>query len=161
VLEHLPNPRETLTEIRRILRPGGKLAVSVPNFSSIQARWAKAAWFHLDLPRHLFHFPLPALRQLLEDCGFECTSEHHFSLRQNPFGWVQSWLNRRPGLPRNGLYRLLKRGNSGHAELFDRSTRFKLLAGYYLGMPFAIVGSIAAAALRCGATVCVMAKSRA
>ncbi len=160
VLEHLANPRETLLEIRRILRPGGRLAVSVPNFSSLQARWAGAAWFQLDLPRHLFHFPLPALRQLMDGCGFDCVSEHHFSLRQNPFGWVQSWLNRRSQLPRNGLYRLLKRANSGNSALFDRTTRFKLLAAYYLGMPPAIVGSIAAAALRSGATVCVMAKSR-
>jgi hypothetical protein len=63
-------------------------------------------------------------------------------------------------LPRNGLYRLLKRANSGHSALFDRATRIKLLAAYYLGMPPAIVGSIAAAALRRGATVCVMARSR-
>ena len=67
-----------------------RLIVAVPNFSSWQARWAGAAWFHLDLPRHLFHFPLPALRRLLEECGLACRSEHHFSLRQNPFGCALS-----------------------------------------------------------------------
>ena len=109
VLEHLHDPKAALLEARRILRPGGRLVVAVPNFSSLQARWAGAAWFHLDLPRHLWHFPLAALRRLLSDCGFEVRSEHHFSLRQNPFGWLQSALNRVPGLPRNGLYTLLQR----------------------------------------------------
>ena len=71
VLEHLHDPKGALLEARRILRPGGRLVVAVPNFSSLQARWAGAAWFHLDLPRHLWHFPLAALRRLLADCGFE------------------------------------------------------------------------------------------
>jgi len=45
--------------------------------------------------------------------------------------------------------------------MFDRTTRLKLLSAYYLGMPFSIIASIVAAGLRRGATVCVMAKSRA
>ena len=109
VLEHLEQPRETLDEVRRILRPGGRLVVAVPNFASRQAEWSGAAWFHLDLPRHLYHFPLAALRRLLDETGFEPISDHHFSLRQNPFGWVQSALNRVAWLPHNGLYTLLHR----------------------------------------------------
>ena len=94
VLEHVLDPRGTFREIHRILKPGGRLIVAVPNYSSLQARWSDAAWFHLDLPRHLFHFPLEGLRRLLVDTGFTPRSEHHFSLRQNPFGWVQSALNK-------------------------------------------------------------------
>ncbi len=153
VLEHLPDPRGTLLEIRRILRPGGRLVVSVPNFSSYQARWAGAAWFHLDLPRHLYHFPLPALRRLLESCGFACRSEHHFSFRQNPFGWLQSLLNKNRSLPRNGLYRMLKRRNDATNKLFKPSTRFWFRLAYFLGMPVAITVSVLAALLRNGATV--------
>ena len=39
VLEHLRDPRATLAEVRRIVRPGGRLIVSVPNFGSFQAWW--------------------------------------------------------------------------------------------------------------------------
>lgn len=160
VLEHLPDPREVLLETRRILKPGGVLVVAVPNFSSLQARWAGPAWFHLDLPRHLYHFPLPALKSLLEDCGFDCRGEHHFSLRQNPFGWVQSALNRLPGLPRNGLYTLLQQRFSGRERLFSTWLRLLLLAAFWLGMPFALLLSIVTAIIRSGATVHVVATKR-
>ena len=91
VVEHLPDPRETLASVRRILKPGGRLGVAVPNFSSLQARLTGSAWFHLDLPRHLYQFPLSGLNQLLERSGFEVSPAHHFSLRQNPFGWIHIW----------------------------------------------------------------------
>lgn len=43
VLEHLDDACGTLLEIHRILRPGGRRIVAVPNFSSAQARWSGAA----------------------------------------------------------------------------------------------------------------------
>lgn len=160
VFEHLPDPRGTIAEIGRLLKPGAKVVIAVPNFSSLQARWTGAGWFHLDPPRHLFHFPVAALRRLLEGNGFSCVSEHHFSLRQNPFGWVQSVLNRFPSLPRNGLYVLLHR--SGSAEKpFTRPMRWLFRAAFVLGMPVAIVLSVLAAAARQGATVTVIAKAQA
>jgi SAM-dependent methyltransferase len=158
VLEHLPDPRGTLLECRRILRPGGKVVVALPNFSSLQARWAGAAWFHLDLPRHLFHFPQSALERLLEDCGYECVSRHHFSLRQNPFGWVQSALNRSRTLPRNGLYTLLQ-PRAGTVSRWPPSVHRQLRLAYWLGMPPALALSLLTTVLRQGATVTVVATS--
>lgn len=159
VLEHLAEPRGTIEECRRILKSGGRLVVAVPNFSSLQARWAGAAWFHLDLPRHLFHFPLAALERLLEDCGFACRSRHHFSLRQNPFGWVQSALNRSRRFARNGLYELLQ-PRSAAALTLGAGERRALRLVYWLGMPPAVALSALAALLRRGATVHVVAQVR-
>ena len=161
VLEHLPDPRGTLAEARRILRPGGKLIVAVPNFASLQARWSGPAWFHLDLPRHLFHFPVSALRRLVAEAGFEIGSEHHFSLRQNPFGWIQSALNRRTSLPRNGLYALLHRhGPGAQGPAFDRATRLRLWAALVLLSPFALAAALVETWLRSGATVHLVATRR-
>jgi len=158
VLEHVAQPRETLDEVRRILRPGGRLVVAVPNFASRQADWSGAAWFHLDLPRHLYQFPLAALRRLLEEAGFEPISDHHFSVRQNPFGWVQSALNRVAWLPRNGLYTLLQRRAPRQPTPFDLRTRAILFAAFALLTPAALVASVRDAVQASGATVHVVAR---
>lgn len=156
VLEHIPHPRATLREVHRILKPGGVLIVAVPNFSSWQARWTGPAWFHLDPPRHLFHFPLSGLKQLLESVGFHCSTEHHFSLRQNPFGWIQSVLNLCHWLPRNGLYVILHRAH-GSMRPFTMWTRIQLWMLCWLLTPFALVLSVIEALFRQGATVHVVA----
>lgn len=160
VLEHLREPDAALAELHRVLRPGARLVVAVPNFSSWQARWAGPAWFHLDPPRHLHHFPLAALRRLVERSGFAIESEHHFSLRQNPFGWIQSAQNRCPGLPRNGLYTLLYRRGAaaGAGAALPARTRRVLWAGLVLGAAPALALAVAEAALRSGATVHVVAR---
>ena len=158
VLEHLPDPRSTLAEVHRVLKPGGRLIVAVPNFESFQARWTRAAWFHLDLPRHLYHFPLSALRLLMERTGFEIDSAHHFSLRQNPFGWIQSLMNLLPSLPRNGLYELLQRRGSGERAPFDPATRLRLWLGLLILTPVGIALTVAGTLLRSGATVHVVSR---
>lgn len=158
VLEHLRDPVGTLREMHRIVRPGGKIVVAVPNLASLQARWAGPAWFHLDLPRHVFHFPLRALRQLLQSRGFELESEHHFSLRQNPFGWIQSSLNRDAALPRNGLYTVLHQRAPGEPPPFDTAMRRRLLwAGAVRALP-ALGMTLVETLLRSGATVHVVAR---
>ncbi|HVJ87536.1 MAG TPA: class I SAM-dependent methyltransferase, partial [Caulifigura sp.] len=156
VFEHVSDPRSCLEEMRRIVKPGGEVVVAVPNFSSPQACVSGPAWFHLDLPRHLFHFPVEALKRLLESTGFEVVSEHHFSLRQNPFGWVQSVLNRLPGLPRNGLYELLH--NHRQRSQFPLAVKLVLWMAFVAGMPLGLAIEVVAAALKRGATVHVVAR---
>ena len=160
VLEHLRDPAASLSAIHRMLKPGGRLVLAVPNFASLQARWAGPAWFHLDLPRHLYHFPLPVLRRLLDRSGFEVVAAHHFSLRQNPFGWIQSWLNRAPGLPRNGLYTLLYERGAGEPAPFDARIRTRLIAGLAVGALPALVLTLVETGLRSGGTVHVVCRRR-
>lgn len=160
VLEHLPDPLGTMVEIHRILKPGGRFVVAVPNFASRQARWAGAGWFHLDIPRHLYQFPLSGLVRMLEQTGFECGRSHHFSLRQNPFGWLQSALNRWTKLPRNSLYVLLHQRPPGQAPPYDARTRFWLRFYYVTGAPFGMLATAVDTILRSGATVHVVARAR-
>lgn len=75
VLEHLPDSFATLEEVHRILRPGGIVAVEVPNFGSIDARIDKSIFCQvLDLPRHLYFFTPQTLQMTLEKTGFEVLS---------------------------------------------------------------------------------------
>ncbi len=70
-LEHTLDPVADLRRVHAALRPGGLVLVSVPNFGCWQPRRLGGAWFHLDLPRHRFHFTAAALTRALEAAGFE------------------------------------------------------------------------------------------
>jgi SAM-dependent methyltransferase len=70
-LEHMRSPRAELTEARRILRPGGRLAIAVPDFGALLRRLCGERWFFLDLPRHLWHFDRRTLPRLASETGFE------------------------------------------------------------------------------------------
>ncbi|HVK03347.1 MAG TPA: class I SAM-dependent methyltransferase [Armatimonadaceae bacterium] len=70
VLEHVPDPRATLADCLRLLHPGGKLLLALPNAASAEAALFGSAWYHLDLPRHLWGFTPRSLTRLLEETGF-------------------------------------------------------------------------------------------
>jgi SAM-dependent methyltransferase len=108
VLEHLPDPERTLHHCARWLVPGGALMLAVPNVASWQARIFRGAWFHLDPPRHLFHFTPASLSDALDAAGFRWTSVAHLSWEQNLYGYLQSLVNAM-GFPRDELYEVLKR----------------------------------------------------
>ncbi len=159
VLEHLRHPEETLAEVARILEPGGRLIIAVPNFGSMQSRWAGADWFHLDLPRHLYHFSDGTLVRFVERQGFAMRSLRHFALLQNPFGWLQSVLNRVTGTPRNSLYSLLhRRDDESHCRQLSRTQRALLRAAYWFGLPVAGLLSVLEALRREGGTVAMVAE---
>jgi SAM-dependent methyltransferase len=129
VLEHLQNPVEALGEIHRLLRPGGWLSIAVPNFGGAQARASGADWFHLDFPRHLWHFQERTLRELLQRSGFRVARRATLSTEYDWFGTLQSWMNRFVG-DQNRLYSLLKmqRRESAAAGLRRLAIAFALAA---------------------------------
>lgn len=69
-LEHVHEPIAVLREARRLLVPGGKLLVAVPNIDSLPFRWFGPYWYGLDLPRHITHFAPWTLHLMLEKAGF-------------------------------------------------------------------------------------------
>lgn len=77
VLEHVPDPRRTLEEVSRILRPGGRLLLSVPNAGSVEAKLFGRHWFAWELPRHLSHFTVTSLTALLRETGFSVVRVRH------------------------------------------------------------------------------------
>jgi len=76
VLEHVPDPREMLQEVRRILKSGGLVVVRVPNvnFHLWRARIAAVVCPQknpgLDTGNHLNHFSPHTLSSLLLSEGF-------------------------------------------------------------------------------------------
>ncbi|MDD5543130.1 MAG: class I SAM-dependent methyltransferase [Acidobacteriia bacterium] len=108
-LEHVENPVDLLQTLQKHLTPRGRILISVPNHAGWVVQWFGAKSFHLDVPRHRFHFSPKSLSALLTRCGYQVNRISHFSLEYSPFGWWQTLLNA-CGLEHNGLYRWLKRG---------------------------------------------------
>ena len=111
VFEHLPDPGEVLDGLKRLLRPGGILAIGVPNFGSLEARASKAGWFHLDVPRHLVHFSPGTLAAMVRKAGFDIVGWSWFAAEFDAFSFIQSVQNRM-GLPMNLLYQTLRQPGS-------------------------------------------------
>ena len=107
VFEHLVDPAETLREIDRIMKPGGIGIIEVPNSDSLQARLGGGTWFHFDAPRHLYHFSLQRLTDLIQGGSNVILETSTVSWEQGPYGMIQTLLNRLSKVP-NILYGFLK-----------------------------------------------------
>ena len=154
VLEHLHDPLETLDEIARITRKNGIISIAVPNFSSLQSNLFKSDWFHLDLPRHLFHFNVKNLCQALTQRGYSIQSVSTCSLEQNIFGFIQSFMNKLKFLGKpNEFYQLLKK----RAGLADNLKLVLWLIIAMLTLPFALVEFVISCMLDKGASAIVFA----
>lgn len=71
VFEHVRHPNEQLREIHRILKDRGLLIIAVPNIEGIGFKTGGRHWFHLDCPRHLYHYDPRTIRMILDHAGFD------------------------------------------------------------------------------------------
>lgn len=73
VFEHLRAPLGEATIVAHILRPGGLLYCTTPNFNSLSRRLLGSRWSLIEYPEHLSYFTPATLRSWLERVGFEPT----------------------------------------------------------------------------------------
>ncbi len=70
VLEHVTDPVADLTQARRLLRPGGVLALTVPDAANFAARVSGPRWFGFKTAgEHLQFFTRASLRLALQNAG--------------------------------------------------------------------------------------------
>lgn len=81
VLEHLYEPLQVVTKVRKWLKPGGIFYVQVPNVDAAEARVFRSYWHGLELPRHLFHYSPNSLKFLANSAGLR---EVSVQTRRNP-----------------------------------------------------------------------------
>jgi SAM-dependent methyltransferase len=158
VLEHLPDPDAALAEAHRLLKPSGRLLVEVPNFGSLQSRLAAGRGFHVDAPRHLFHFTRAALVAALDRAGFRSEQVRTHSFEFGYFGMLQSLLNlftRR----QNALYEMLKNRTARPPDSLGGDSAATLALLLPLGLASLPMEAVGAAAGR-GAVLRVTARPR-
>lgn len=71
VLEHAANPARLVAEAFRVLKPGGFVAIDVPNTRSLYRFISRRHWLWLIPPAHLQYFSPRSLKRLLTDVGFQ------------------------------------------------------------------------------------------
>ncbi len=71
VIEHTDKPVQTLQNLYKILKPGGKLILSFPNDRGWGARLFKKAWIHWHTPYHLQFFSKASLKLAAEKSGLK------------------------------------------------------------------------------------------
>src|SRR5260370_41675691 len=91
VIEHLSRPGQVLRDMFRVLRPGGQVLLSVPNFGHWYPRTRVAfGLFGYDRrgildETHLRFFTRSTLRRTVRDCGFDLLQERFTGL---PLGTI-------------------------------------------------------------------------
>lgn len=76
VLEHVSELQERMRQIMRLLKPGGRLVIAVPNSHSFDALHYKENWAGYDVPRHLYHFTRTTMKMLIQNSGLEFVGIH-------------------------------------------------------------------------------------
>jgi SAM-dependent methyltransferase len=69
VLEHVPRPRELLSQAEALLAPGGVVVVNLPNFGSRRVKLRGPGWNEVRPPEHLTYLSRSSLDQLGEELG--------------------------------------------------------------------------------------------
>jgi SAM-dependent methyltransferase len=70
VVEHVSNPGSEAQMLARVLRPGGLLYCTTPNFDSLTRRLLGPRWRVISYPEHLVYFTASTLANWLEPYGF-------------------------------------------------------------------------------------------
>jgi 2-polyprenyl-3-methyl-5-hydroxy-6-metoxy-1,4-benzoquinol methylase len=65
VLEHVHDLHEYVRQIKKLCKPGGKMFIAVPNYTSFDADHYRASWAAYDVPRHLYHFSPASMHELM------------------------------------------------------------------------------------------------
>ncbi len=89
VLEHVPDYQAVLDEIRRVLRPGGVLAVSVPRFGPEWVCWQLSDGYHEVEGGHIRIFRQRELRSAVERRGLARFHLHWAHALHVPYWWLR------------------------------------------------------------------------
>ncbi len=74
VLEHVPDSAGFLESVARWVRPGGVVAIEVPNFDSVQRKVERSTWRGLRPLEHIVHFTPETLAHAFRVAGLEPVS---------------------------------------------------------------------------------------
>lgn len=89
VLEHIPDDRGAIAELARVLKRGGRMAVTVPTELPERINWALSTEYH-DIPGgHIRIYRQRELEQRLRDAGLMLRGSAHAHGLHSPYWWIR------------------------------------------------------------------------
>jgi SAM-dependent methyltransferase len=89
ILEHLPADTVAMAELARVLKPGGRIAVTVPRWLPEKACWALSDDYHANEGGHIRIYRATELRERLKAEGLVLEGGHHAHALHAPYWWLK------------------------------------------------------------------------
>lgn len=89
VLEHIPDYQSMLQEIRRVLKPGGVLAASVPRWFPEWICWRLSDEYHEEEGGHVRIFTASELKRAIEGTRMRLYARHWAHSLHVPYWWLR------------------------------------------------------------------------
>jgi len=79
-----------MSELARVIRPGGTMAVTVPRWWPELLTWAISDEYHNAPGGHIRIYRRSALLQRLGATGLQCYAAHHAHALHSPYWWLRA-----------------------------------------------------------------------
>lgn len=91
VLEHIHNDTQALSELARVLRPGGTLAATVPSWFPEKINWLLSDEYHAPFVQggHLRIYAATELKRKIRDAGLAPRGTHRAHGLHSPYWWLR------------------------------------------------------------------------
>jgi SAM-dependent methyltransferase len=89
VLEHVEESRTAVSELVRVLKPGGDLVVTVPRFLPERICWAISSAYHHEPGGHIRIYKKGELLRLVEAAGMRCWRIRYRHGLHAPYWWLK------------------------------------------------------------------------
>lgn len=91
VLEHIPADTAAISELVRVLKPGGTFAVTVPTWYPEKINWMLSEEYHAPKSEggHVRIYTAAELKAKLRGAGLAITGSHHAHALHSPYWWLK------------------------------------------------------------------------
>ena len=89
ILEHVPEDERAIGELVRVLKPGGRLAVTVPRWLPEKVCWMLSDEYHANEGGHIRIYRADELVDKVTARGMRLDHRHHAHALHAPFWWLK------------------------------------------------------------------------
>ncbi|WP_129839688.1 class I SAM-dependent methyltransferase [Streptomyces sp. RFCAC02] len=89
IMEHVPDDKGLLAEAVRVLRPGGRIAVTVPRHGPERVCWALSDAYHQVEGGHIRIYRADELLTRIREAGLRPYGTHHAHALHAPYWWLK------------------------------------------------------------------------